>query len=170
MTIGTSTKAFFKYAFPLTVVAIFSTTANAGTQHIIPIELRSMRLATQSAASLMFEGNLPNGSAIEGIADSTEILGAVSLDRHCSKYECTATFMSVGNNLIAEIDIDRDQDGNPEDHIALIIGKLQPGGQVEFAPKAIPRAKLVQDRYSFLEKLSGAKDRDYFSITILLEE
>lgn len=138
--------------------------AFAGKQRVSAIDR-----ASYSVQPMGIEvSGLAQGTRVQGLVQLLNILGTLEGSQCQQVGQCLAEFSISGNDLIATIGMDLDQDGNYEKIIQnQVLGKLM-GSHLKFI--APVQANWVQDRYSWMEKLSGMKDRDYPTLTLILNK
>lgn len=139
--------------------------AFAGKQNSYPISVKSMAL--KDTGRIVVSGTYNGGTEVTNIWTSS--IG-VSSDRLCGNGSCVITKLKINNSdLWARVSIDADNDGNIEKQIDLKIGAANSLGHIKLSSELLPQVMLVEERYSVLEKLAGARDKDFLSIKINIE-
>lgn len=143
---------------------VFSVAAYAGSQKVYPVAVKEV-LATSQGLQLIGEVNSKEAQTILSKAEITGSLGHTI----CEQYECSAVLVSLSDRVIATISIDQDQDGNIESLERRTIGLIGADGKVQLNQNITANLVYVEERYSVLEKISGARDRNFFALSLNLK-
>ena len=118
-------------------------------------------------------GKLPSALVTRNIL----FVGKVTETFGCEAYVCMASLRRAqvdskgeatkATLLMAVVEKDGNQDGNYEARERIIVGTIEDSGRVHLFPNIEVKAQLVEERYTWLEKLAGAEDKDFHSLQII---
>ncbi|XGC81246.1 hypothetical protein ACES2L_01965 [Bdellovibrio bacteriovorus] len=153
-----------KVFMAIALSTVFSVAAYAGSQKVYPVSVKKV-LTTSQGLQLVGEVNSKEVRTILSKAEITGDLGSVV----CEPYECSAVLVATSDRVIATVSIDQDQDGNIEVLQRRTIGLINEDGSVRLNNNVSPTLVYVEERYSVLEKISGARDRNFFALSLNLK-
>lgn len=146
----------------LLLMIVLSPSTFAGTQTVIPLTSPVLSMKNQ----ILNLSGIVKSKTYSSNLDYALVKGQVA-GKACGADNCVGTLSrNDRGEVILNARIDADNDGQIDGRESKVVGMISHDSIIDLRVNA--KYELIQDRYSWLERLGGLKDRDYVALTISL--